>query len=81
MTMRISGRSVVNNEKFEKVLDGYEENDGEDGRLEQVERARIAHRAIGRPEPVLSASEIGRPEPVLSASEIGRPEPVLPIGQ
>lgn len=69
MTMRISGRSVVNNEKFEKVLDGYEENDGEDGRLEQVERARIAHRAIGRP------------EPVLSASEIGRPEPVLPIGQ
>ena len=53
MTMRISGCSVVNNEKFEKVLDGYEENDGEDGRLEQVERARIAHRAIGRPEPVL----------------------------
>ena len=69
MTMRLSGCSVVNNEKFEKVLDGYEENDGEDGRLEQVERARIAHRAIGRP------------EPVLSASEIGRPEPVLPIGQ
>ena len=60
---------MVNNEKFEKVLDGDEENDGEDGRLEQVERARIAHRAIGRP------------EPVLSASEIGRPEPVLPIGQ
>ena len=61
--------SVESNEMIEKVLDGYEENDGEDGRLEQVERARIAHRAIGRP------------EPVLSASEIGRPEPVLPIGQ
>ena len=60
---------MVNNEKFEKVLDGYEENDGEDGRLEQVERARIAHRAIGRPEPVLSASEIGRPEPVLPSGQ------------
>ena len=55
MTTRISGCSVVNNEKFEKVLDGYEENDGEDGRLEQVERARIAHRAIGRKKAMINA--------------------------
>ena len=69
MTTRISMCSVESNEMIEIVSGGREKDDGEDGRLEQVERARIAHRAIGRP------------EPVLSASEIGRPEPVLPIGQ
>lgn len=47
--------SVESNEMIEIVSGGREKDDGEDGRLEQVERARIAHRAIGRKKTMINA--------------------------
>ena len=55
MTTRISMCSVESNEMIEIVSGGREKDDGEDGRLERVERARIAHRAIGRKKAMINA--------------------------